>query len=110
MPTRAAPTTFRARPSLKRKPRREGEESPGRSWFAHMGSALFLLVQPPRHGTALGDEPRDHVRNLPLGQRPRRIAAPIRHAEIGPSRYHHGAEVLVARERPVPPHRGDSGT
>src|SRR5512132_2127620 len=63
-----------------------------------MGSALFRYVRSPRHGTTLGDEPGDHVRDLFLGQRPRRVAAPIGHAEIGPSGYHHGPEVLIARE------------
>src|SRR2546430_9454610 len=106
MPTRAAPITFSASPSLKRKPRREEEELPPKSGHAHMGSTLlgsdWRRLRTPRDGTPLGDEPGHDVGDLLGGQwPPRRVAAPVGHAQIRPPEDDSRAQVLVAHESEV---------
>src|SRR5262245_55260324 len=99
----AAATAFTARPSAKRKPRRDiGPIACGMVGVGSAIGALIVRVRLARERATLAREPRDHVGDLLRGERlPAILAAPIGHAERGPADEHRRAEPLIAHERQV---------
>src|SRR5262245_9950465 len=99
----AAATAFTARPNRKRKPRRDiGPMACGTGGVGSAIGAFLARVRLARKRATPAREPRDHVGDLPRAhRRARRAAAPVGHAERGPTHDDRRPQALIAHQRQV---------